>query len=335
MKKVVIIFGTASTEHDVSCHSAEAVLREIDDKKYDVHSIYISKENEWYFFNDNLSQIDIKTWLKSHQQNKIENICETLKQYDVVFPVLHGLYGENGCLQGLLELLHIPYVGCNVQSSAICFDKVWTKELLKNYNIPVVPYYVIYDNSFSIKEIEQKLNYPMIIKPSRGGSSIGIQVAKNKKELIKAIQNAKKYDYKILIEKFIKARELECAVLEEKNISTSTIGEIFSANSFYDYEAKYENNQTYTVIDCDLSQDVKNKIKNYAKKAFQLLECSGLSRIDFFYDETNNQIYFNEINTLPGFTEISMYPKLIMATGISYQKLISKLIDYAIKNRKM
>lgn len=335
MKKVLIIFGTASTEHDVSCHSAEAVLREIDDKKYDVHSIYISKENEWYFFNDNLSQIDIKTWLKSHQQNKIENICETLKQYDVVFPVLHGLYGENGCLQGLLELLHIPYVGCNVQSSAICFDKVWTKELLKNYNIPVVPYYVIYDNSFSIKEIEQKLNYPMIIKPSRGGSSIGIQVAKNKKELIKAIQNAKKYDYKILIEKFIKARELECAVLEEKNISTSTIGEIFSANSFYDYEAKYENNQTYTVIDCDLSQDVKNKIKNYAKKAFQLLECSGLSRIDFFYNETNNQIYFNEINTLPGFTEISMYPKLIMATGISYQKLISKLIDYAIKNRKM
>ncbi len=335
MKKVVIIFGTASTEHDVSCHSAEAVLREIDYKKYDVHSIYISKENEWYFFNDNLSQIDIKTWLKSHQQNKIENISETLKQYDVVFPVLHGLYGENGCLQGLLELLHIPYVGCNVQSSAICFDKVWTKELLKNYNIPVVPYYVIYDNSFSIKEIEQKLNYPMIIKPSRGGSSIGIQVAKNKKELIKAIQNAKKYDYKILIEKFIKARELECAVLEEKNISTSTIGEIFSANSFYDYEAKYENNQTYTVIDCDLSQDVKNKIKNYAKKAFQFLECSGLSRIDFFYDETNNQIYFNEINTLPGFTEISMYPKLIMATGISYQKLISKLIDYAIKNRKM
>ncbi len=335
MKKVIIIFGTASTEHDVSCHSAEAVLREIDDKKYDVHSIYISKENEWYFFNDNLSQIDIKTWLKSHKQNKIENICETLKQYDVVFPVLHGLYGENGCLQGLLELLHIPYVGCNVQSSAICFDKVWTKELLKNYNIPVVPYYVIYDNSFSIKEIEQKLNYPMIIKPSRGGSSIGIQVAKNKKELIKAIQNAKKYDYKILIEKFIKARELECAVLEEKNISTSTIGEIFSANSFYDYEAKYENNQTYTVIDCDLSQDVKKKIKNYAKKAFQLLECSGLSRIDFFYDETNNQIYFNEINTLPGFTEISMYPKLIMATGISYQKLISKLIDYAIKNRKM
>lgn len=335
LKKVVILFGTASTEHIVSCHSAESVLREIDQKKYEVHSIYIDQKNEWYRFDQDFHSVFDHTWVEKHQQNKIDNICLELQQYDVVFPVLHGAYGENGCIQGLCELLKIPFVGCNLQSSAICFDKVCTKELLKEHDIPVVPYQTIDNHKYSIKELEENIGYPMIIKPARGGSSIGIEVVNNRKECIKAIRRAFQFDEKLLVEKFIDAHELECAVLETKEVRVSPVGEIFSANSFYDYDAKYENNQSYTEIDPDISTDVKENIREMAKEAFRILGCSGLARIDFFYQEKENQIYLNEVNTLPGFTEISMYPKLFIADGIPYPKLISILIENAYKkNRK-
>lgn len=335
LKKVVVLFGTASTEHIVSCHSAESVLREINYKKYDVHSIYIDEKNEWYRFNQDFESIFHHSWVDKHQDDKIENICHELQQYDVVFPMLHGAYGENGCIQGLCALLNVPCVGCNLQSSALCFDKVCTKELLKEHNIPVVPYITISKHKYSIKELENKIGYPMIIKPARGGSSIGIEVANNRKECIKAINHAFQFDHKLLVEKFIHAHELECAVLETKDIHVSSVGEIFSANSFYDYDAKYENNQSYTQINADISTDVKEEIRKIAKEAFQLLECSELARIDFFYQEDEHQIYLNEINTLPGFTKISMYPQLCIADGISYSKLISILIENAYKkNRK-
>lgn len=334
MKKVVVLFGSNSTEHIVSCHSAQFILKEFDKKKYLVDAIYITRNQEWYYFDYDFSSLYQNEWEQTHQNDKISNILETLKKYDVVFPVFHGKYGEDGCIQGLLEFLSLPYVGCHVTSSALCFDKVFTKEILEHHQIPVVPYQVITKKNYSISKLEESLGYPMIIKPARGGSSIGIQVAHNRKELIRAIHDAFQYDHKLLVETFIQARELECAILEKKELHASSIGEIFSANSFYDYDAKYNDNQTYTKIGAELDSTVKNKIQELSKKVFQLLECTGLARVDFFYQEDTNTIYVNEINTLPGFTENSMFAKLLQKDHISYSKIISILIEQALTQSK-
>lgn len=329
MKKVVFLFGMNSTEHFVSCHSAQSILEAVDNKKYEVHSIYISKENEWYHFNQDFEALYQEVWLDLYQDNKIENVFQELKKYDVVFPVMHGQYGEDGCIQGLCELLNIPYVGCSVRSSAACYDKVFTKELLNQHSIKQVPSMTIYQGKYKLKELEKELSYPMIVKPAKGGSSIGIQVAKTSKELRKAIDEATKYDNKVLVEKFIEARELECAVLEQKYLYASSIGEIFAANDFYDYNAKYENNQSYTVINPKIPRKIGIDIKRISKLAFRALDCSGLARVDFLYCEKTNELYLNEINTLPGFTNISMYPQLLIHDHISYSRLISILIEHA------
>lgn len=329
MKKVVFLFGMNSEEHFVSCHSAQSILEAVDTKKYEVHSIYISKENEWYHFNQDFKAIYQEIWLDLYQDNKIENVFQELKKYDVIFPVMHGTYGEDGCIQGLCELLNIPYVGCSVRSSAVCYDKVFTKEILNQHGIKQVPSITVYQGKYKLKELEKELGYPMIIKPSRGGSSIGIGVAKNAKELRKAINSATKHDDKILVEQFIEARELECAILEQKHLYASSIGEIFAANEFYDYNAKYENNQSYTVINPKIPRKIGFDIKKTAKRAFQVLNCSGLARVDFLYNEKTNDLYLNEINTLPGFTNISMYPQLLIHDHISYSRLISILIENA------
>lgn len=306
MKKVLLIYGGVSPEHEVSCKSAKAIVKNIDVHKFQLDCVYITLNNEWLY-----------------KKQKINNIIEFVKKYDVVFPIIHGINGEDGKLQGMFELFNIKYVGSKLGASYICLDKEKTKQILNYYQIPQVP--------FQIYHKKQKLSipFPIIVKPANGGSSIGINIAKNNKEYRKAIKEALKYDKKIIIEKYIKAQELECAILEDKKIVVSEIGEIITNNKFYDYNTKYQNNNATTKPIADIPKNIKKQIKKYAKIVFKLLELKGLARIDFFYDKNHNKIYLNEINTLPGFTPISMYPKLITNKKISYKKLITKLIENA------
>ena len=253
---------------------------------------------------------------------RINNIIEFAKKFDIVFPIIHGNTGEDGKLQSIFELYNIKYVGCNSYSSIICYDKLLTKLILEKYSIPQVPY-KIYNNNINLDTIE----YPVIVKPCKCGSSIGINVAYNKKELKKYLKLALKYDNNIIIEKFIKNnRELECAILEDnKKLIIYDIGEIINNDTWYDYKSKYEK-QNDTVIS-NIDDNIKNEIKSHSKNIFNIIGCRNLSRIDFLYDIDNKKLYFNEINTIPGFTEISMFPKLINNLGIEYKDIITKLLN--------
>lgn len=305
MKKILLIYGGNSSEHDVSCQSAKCIQENIDTKKYKLDSIFISRKNEWIYNN-----------------SKVNNIINFIKNYDVIFPIIHGTNGEDGKLQGMLDLFNIKYVGSKCGPSYLCIDKERTKQILYYNGIPQVPYQV-----YNKKE-KICIPFPIIVKPATGGSSIGISIAKNKKELKKAINIAKKYDKKIILEQFLdNPRELECAILEDKTLIVSDIGEIIHNNTFYDYESKYCSKDINTTTQVNLNKNIKKIIKKYAKKAFEVLELNSLARIDFFYQ--NGKIYLNEINTLPGFTKTSMYPQLIMEENLTYKDLITKLIENA------
>ena len=322
MKKVLLLFGGKSTEHYVSCKSAKSIIENIDTTLFDLEICGISLDGNFYKFNDNLDYLENGTWINSNII-KIDNIINYLKSFDVVFPITHGNYGEDGKLEGLLDLFNIKYVGCKTSSSVISFDKSISKLIFKELNIPQVPY-IIYDNIDSID-----IDYPLIIKPACGGSSIGINKANNKEELIKYINEAKKYDNKIIIEKFIKARELECAILDNNELIISSPGEIKSCNDWYDYNAKYIDNSA-TTIPNDIPDNIVNQMKKYCKLIYKYMDIKSYSRIDFFYNEDG--LFINEINTIPGFTNISMYPKLIENENISYKDLITILINNAEKN---
>ena len=312
---VLILFGGNSFEHEVSCKSVNFILNNIDTKKFNYKLVGIDFDNEWYEVNETI--ID-KNWKR---ENKIDNIIEYSKDFDVVLPMIHGNTVEDGKLQSLFELYNIKYVGCNSYSSLICYDKLLTKLIIEKYDIPQVPYY-IYNDNLNLEKIE----YPVIIKPCKCGSSIGINIANNKKELKKYLKIALKYDNNIILEKFIKNnRELECAILEDKKkLIISDIGEIINNGSWYDFESKYIN-QNETVIS-NIDSKIKKEIQDYSKKIFKIMNCKNLSRIDFLYDLDNKKLYFNEINTIPGFTEISMFPKLISNTGIDFKDIITKLL---------
>ena len=330
MKKVLILFGGNSSEHEVSCHSAKCVIENIDLSLFTYELVGITRENIWFNYQDKLDLLKTGKW-EEGKKEEIKDIIEYLKRFDVVFPVMHGTSVEDGKLQGMLELFSIPFVGCKTTCSAICMDKEITKRIGSSLDIPQVPYQVLEkDNSLDL--IEENIKFPVIIKPANGGSSIGINKATTKEELITAIREAKKHDKKIIIEKCIEMRELECAILEKDGkVIVSPIGEIKASNDFYDYEAKYESDTSITEIATDLPQEIIEKIQEYAKKIFIKMDCRGLSRIDFFYEEETKKIYFNEINTLPGFTKISMYPELIKQAGIPYTELITILLKEASK----
>lgn len=318
MKKVLILFGGNSYEHEISCMSVNFIKENIDTKIFDFELVGIDKNNNWFIVNKH-NLID-KKW-QNNIINKIDNIIEFIKNFDIVFPIIHGNTCEDGKLQSLFELYNIKYVGCNSYSSLICYDKLLTKLILEKHNIPQVPYTIYND-----KNIEN-IKYPVIIKPSKCGSSIGISVAKNKKDLLKGIKIAKKYDNNIIIEKFLtQKKELECAIIQKKNkIIISNIGEIINNNSWYDFKSKYKEKNKTIISNIDVN--IKKEVQNYSKKIFKILKCKDMSRIDFFYDTKNNKLYFNEINTIPGFTDISMYPKLINNIGINYKKLLTILLS--------
>jgi len=258
---------------------------------------------------------------------------------DVVFPVLHGCNGEDGTIQGLFELAGIPYVGCGVLGAAVGMDKGYSKIIFEKEGLPQGDYLVFsrkqinYQNEDVIKEVEGKLTYPCFVKPSNAGSSVGVNKAANREELIKALEIAAKNDRRILVEEFINGREIECAVLGNDSPIASTIGEVVPCNDFYDYEAKYQvGDSSRVVIPVEnLAPETVEKIKEYAVRAFKCLDCAGLSRVDFFVHKVTGEIFINEINTLPGFTQISMYPKLWAQSGIPFPELIDKLIELAFE----
>ena len=267
---------------------------------------------------------------------------------DVIFPVLHGLYGEDGTIQGMLELLNIPYVGCHVLASSVCMDKIYTKCILEKANINQAKYiYIKNENTYINNEFEEitlqndeiielvqnELDFPVFVKPSNSGSSVGVTKANNGPELIKAIQEASIYDKKVLIEEAIIGQEVECAVIGNDEIKASNVGEILSAEEFYSYDAKYNNVQSKTKIPANLTDEKIEEIRKFAIKAFKAVDGTGLARVDFFVQKDSQKIYLNEINTMPGFTEISMYPKLWNYEGITYSDLLDELIQLALKNK--
>lgn len=346
--KLGVIFGGMSTEHDVSIVSGTSVIKNLNKEKYEIFPIYISQEGKWYKYIKPIQEIEIlKVGDKIDQIEEIPNELTYLRNLDVVFPVLHGLYGEDGTIQGLLELLNIKYVGCKVLSSSISMDKVYSKIIFENAQIPQAKYmyikaqnnhYDYIDHQFNEqtltleeigKKVKEQLGYPVFIKPSNSGSSVGIKKATNEQELQEAIEYAKNYDTKILIEEEIIGREVECAVLGNAEVKATCIGEILPAEEFYTFDAKYNNSESRVVIPANIEPEKQEEIKQLAIKAFKSVDGKGLSRVDFFIKKENNQVIINEINTLPGFTQISMYPKLWEASGISYTKLLDELIKLA------
>lgn len=322
MKKILLMFGGKSTEHEVSYLSAKSIYENINLKKWKVDICYLDRENNFY---------TVEKIYDLANKETIENPIEYLKKYDCIFNIIHGNYGEDGKIQGFLDFIGVKYVGAKTLSSAIGMDKDICKTLFKGLDIPQVPYLVTTYLDCNFKDMES-LGYPLIVKPANGGSSIGITKANNRKDLMRAIKLANKYDKKIIVEKFIYGRELECSVIEEKDeLYASSIGEIKSANEFYDFDAKYKNNESETIIPAKIPATINEQIKESAKKAFIAINAKGLSRVDFFYDEKNKQIYLNEINTLPGFTTISMYPKMLIHDKYTYTGIIDKLIKNSLK----
>ena len=344
--KLAVIFGGTSTEHDVSIVSGTSIIKNLNKEKYEIYPIYIGKEGNWYEYTKNIKEIEkIKVGDKITEVKNIDNPMTYLKQMDCVYPVLHGANGEDGTIQGLLELLKVPYVGCKVLASSISMDKAYTKIIFEQAGLKQAPYLYIredkgkykyiekdfteevYNLEDLSKKIEEKISYPMYVKPSNSGSSVGISKVKNKKELEDAIKYASKYDKKILIEQGINGREVECAILGNEEPIASCIGEVLSAEEFYSFDAKYKNQQSKTQIPANLPTNITEEIKKQAIKAFKAVDGNGLSRVDFFVENGTNEIIINEINTLPGFTNISMYPKLFETSGIPYSDLLDKIID--------
>lgn len=344
-KRLGVIFGGTSTEHEVSIVSGTSVIKNLNKEKYEIYPIYIDKAGEWFEF-----EPDNKTYKVGDEivgTKKIENIWNYLKTMDILFPVLHGLQGEDGTIQGMFELLKIPYVGTRVLGSSVCMDKVYSKIIFEKAKLNQAKYiyirrfedkYIYINEDFSeevldiqetVNKIMEKIDFPMFVKPSNSGSSVGISKAKNKDELINSIIEASKFDKKILIEENINGREIECAVRGNEEVKASVLGEILPAEAFYSFSAKYQNSDSKTVEAPDLPEELTKKVRELAVKAYKAADCQGLSRVDFFVNDKENKIYINEINTLPGFTEISMYPKLWEKSGLTYTELLDKLIELA------
>lgn len=351
--KLGVIFGGMSTEHDISIVSGSSVIKNLNKEKYDITPIYIDENGEWYLYQKDLNEIDILSVGEQPKElQKLDNPMETIKKMDVVFPVLHGLYGEDGTIQGLFELLKVPYVGCRVLGSSVCMDKVYTKVILEKAGINQAKYvyirkfnekYILIDEQFNEKimnlddisnEVQKIIGLPAFVKPSNSGSSVGINKAKTVEDLKNAIEYAGKYDSKILVEENINGREVECAVIGNEEVQASCVGEILPAEDFYSFDAKYKNSESRVVIPAEIDKEISENIRKTAIKAFKAVDGKGLSRVDFFVERNTNKVYLNEINTMPGFTTISMYPQLWGECGKSYSDLLDELIKNAYNFKK-
>ena len=353
MKKwnVCILFGGISPEHEVSLRSAESVLNNIDSEKYNIFPVGITKEGQWLCFaGTDYSQLPDGSW-QTHPENVPAAISPVRGQglllftqdgvksqpVDVVFPVLHGENGEDGSVQGLMQLAGIACVGPDVAASAVSMDKTLTKLVMDHAEIPQAKWILVRNSELSarmdeiVANLEAQFAYPMFVKPAGTGSSVGVSKAADRQSLQAALTNAGLYDEKILVEEFIHGREIEVAVLGNETPVASVCGEIESGAEFYDYEAKYVTDTSVAYVPARIDEDVAEQVRELAIKAYSALHCKGLSRVDFFVTYADNRIVFNEINTLPGFTSISMYPKLFAASGIAYSDLIDKLLQLAME----
>lgn len=342
MKKLLVVCGGQSSEHIVSRMSCTSVLKNIHKDLYEITLVGIDKDGIWYELDQNQEDLSQDTWLNNAKE--IHDVFGLLKKQDVVFPVLHGLYGEDGTIQGLFELAQVPYVGCRVLASSVSMDKIYTKKILETVGIPQVKSLyvkkrydgkvVVVDEKFNQLEnveeiIEQKLGLPVFIKASRSGSSVGCFKCSSKDDLMNKLNEAAKYDRHVVVEECIDCIELETAVLGNDDPIASRVGQIMPHGEFYTFESKYEDEESKTCIPARVDESLQEEIRAYALKAFKAVDGHGLSRVDFFLDKKTNKIYLNEINTMPGFTKISMYPQLMADFGISYSDLIDKLIDLA------
>lgn len=354
MKTVLIVFGGVSSEHDVSTVSASSVVKNIPADKYNVVLLGITKDGKWLKFDGSPELLPEDRWLENpglltkavispdREDHGIlifgKDAIEKL-YVDVVFPVLHGKNGEDGTIQGFLQLSGIPFVGCDMLSSACCMDKVMTNTLCDAAGIAQAKWlgmdsyrYGSEKDAF-IKKAAEYLGFPIFVKPANAGSSVGVSKAKNEEELVGAIEVAFKEDRKIVLEEAISGMEVECAVMGNNEPIASICGEIEPANDFYDYEAKYVNPASLLHIPARLDDAKMEEVRTAAKNAYMALGCSGLARVDFFVRYSDGKVLLNEPNTIPGFTSISMYPKMFAATGVPYGELIDRLLTYACERR--
>ena len=351
MKKlsVCILFGGMSPEHEVSLRSAESVLNNIDKEKYNLFPVGITKSGDWVLYTgEDYSLLPSGEWERWPENRRaaispvrgqgllsFEGDCVVREKIDVVFPVLHGENGEDGAMQGLLKLAGIPYVGPHVAASAVAMDKTLTKLVVDHAGVPQAAWHLVRRGDLGsgidriLDTLEKKFQYPMFVKPAGTGSSVGVSKAVSRDALAAALTNAAKYDDKILVEEFIHGREIEVAVMGNGNPVASVCGEIDSGADFYDYDAKYVTDTSTAYIPARIPADVQETVREYAVKVYSAIGCQGLSRVDFFVTYEDNRVVFNEINTLPGFTSISMYPKLFASSGIRYSQLIDLLLQLA------
>lgn len=332
--KVGLFFGGISPEHEVSLISAQGILSQIDRNRFIIKEYWIDKNGKIWTGDSVLQKAKVnKAGLVLAEISKLK------KQIDVAFPVLHGQGGEDGTIQGMFEMLGVPYVGCGIASSAVCLDKALFNDLMKAHNVLQAKYEVIdsiyqskVEQQKSIVRIQKEFSFPVFVKPARAGSSVGITKVKERKSLKRAIDIAMRIDAKVVVEESIEnCMEIEVAVMgsSDKTIRASLPGRVIPAAEFYDYDDKYLNNQTKFEIPASLPKTLLRKLSDLAIEIYKISNCRGLSRVDFFVDK-KNRIYINEINTLPGFTPISMYPTLWKAKGVSYKSLITKLIQLAL-----
>lgn len=349
---VCVVFGGVSSEHEISKISAAMIIDALDRDEYDVHKIYIDRSGRWMYFDKEASEIgeyatdeahlyfDKAIVSPSREDGGIlrfkDGVHAEAVRIDAVIPALHGKNGEDGTIQGLFELAGIPYVGSGVLGSAVCMDKCLAKIMFKEAGIPQARWVtLIKGDDVDAELIEKELGYPCFIKPSNAGSSVGVSKAHDRSELLDGIKLAFKHDSKVLIEEFISASEVESAVLGNLNPAVAeNIGEIAPSNEFYDFDAKYVDSTSKLTIPAQTDKETTAQLKEYALRAYKICECRGLARVDFFVDKSSGSIWLNEINTLPGFTSISMYPKLWETSGLSNSELLDKLIDCALSSSR-
>ncbi|MGN1306416.1 MAG: D-alanine--D-alanine ligase family protein [Faecousia sp.] len=351
MKKlsVCVLFGGMSPEHEVSLRSAESVLNHLNQEKYNVFPVGITKNGDWVLYGGkDYSKLPSGEWLHCEANRRaaispvrgqgllsFEGDCVVRERIDVAFPVLHGENGEDGTIQGLLQLAGIPYVGSNVAASATCMDKTLMKLIADCAGIRQAAWQIVTAQELAVNAegvldaAEERFAYPVFVKPAGTGSSVGVSKVKNREALLTALQNAAKFDRKLLIEEFINGREVEVAVLGNDAPAASICGEIDSGTEFYDYDAKYISDCARLYIPARIDEQTAENVRDTAIRAYQALGCRGLSRVDFFVTYDKNEIVFNEINTIPDFTSVSMYPKLFVASGIPCSELLDRLIELA------
>ncbi len=332
MKRIGIIFGSRSTEHEISLMSAASVLRAIDKTKFEPVTIGITKDGEWRLYEGDYDSIEQNKWV---EKSKPLAVSDLKKVCDFAFPVLHGLNGEDGTIQGLFEMLDIPYAGCGVAGSSATMDKCIARDIFKCAGVPICKHISFisaeyHDNPEKITgDIAEKLGFPCFVKPANMGSSVGISKVHSLEELDEALEEAARYDRRIVVEEGLNAREIEIGVIGNDHPEVSAIGEILPSEEFYSYHAKYfDGGETKLCIPADITPQQKEQIEAYAKRAYIASDCSGLSRVDFLVDKETGDIYLNEINTIPGFTAFSMFSLLWAEAGVPYPELIERIIDY-------